>query len=150
MKNWRFCHKCFAMFYDGNPRKGRCPTGDGHEAQGLNFNLPHGIAETARDQAQWRYCRKCVSMFFDGFETQGACPGGGGHEAGSEHNFVLRHDVLEDFPLTQAAWRFCGRCFELFFDGFDEKGSCPAGGSHEATGFDFVLRTTEQRIDDNP
>jgi hypothetical protein len=35
----------------------------------------------------------------------------------------------------------------MFFDGFPENGTCPAGGMHEAAGFNFVLRTTEHRID---
>ncbi len=38
---WRFCHKCFSMFFDGYPTKGVCPQGGGHEAQGYNFVLDH-------------------------------------------------------------------------------------------------------------
>ncbi|MFL6129098.1 MAG: hypothetical protein ACJ73E_08525 [Mycobacteriales bacterium] len=39
----------------------------------------------------------------------------------------------------QAAWRFCGRCNSMFFDGRREKGACPAGGAHAANGFVFYL-----------
>jgi hypothetical protein len=28
----------------------------------------------------------------------------------------------------------------LFFDGYAQKGVCPAGGGHQAQGFNFVLR----------
>jgi hypothetical protein len=41
--------------------------------------------------------------------------------------------------MDQRDWRFCGKCEELFFDGFPDKGKCPAGGGHEAHGFNFVL-----------
>ena len=155
MTPWRFCNKCFVMFFDGNERKGQCAAGDGHAAQGLTFNLPTNRPETDHDQAHWRFCKKCAAMFFHGSPQNGTCPAGGGHEtaANSKNNYVLRHDVAENFPATQSAWRFCGRCFCLFFDGFPEKGNCPAGGPHEAAGFTFVLPTTEQaptKFDDNP
>jgi hypothetical protein len=39
----------------------------------------------------------------------------------------------------QGAWRFCQKCEVMFFDGFPGKGSCPAGGPHQAQGFVFVL-----------
>ena len=147
MTPWRFCNKCFCMFFDGNPEKGVCAGGDGHTAQGFTFNLPANIAETDHDQAHWRFCNKCSSMFFHGSPENGTCPAGGGHETRSKNNYVLHHDDVENFPTTQAAWRFCGRCSGLFFDGFPEKGVCPAGGPHEAMGFNFVLRTTETKFD---
>lgn len=42
-QQWRFCDKCFGLFYNGDPqhRKGRCSAGEGHQAQGFNFVLPH-------------------------------------------------------------------------------------------------------------
>ena len=39
----------------------------------------------------------------------------------------------------QAAWRFCFRCHSMYFDGFQGKGVCPAGGGHAAAGFVFYL-----------
>jgi hypothetical protein len=36
---WRFCEKCRVMFWNGAADKGRCHTGGGHRAQGLNFRL---------------------------------------------------------------------------------------------------------------
>ena len=149
MTPWRFCNRCFCLFFDGNPQKGRCPAGDGHTAQGLTFNLPHDIPETGHDQAHWRFCNKCECLFFDGSPQHGTCAAGGAHETRSNANFVLHHDAPENFPMTQAAWRFCDRCFGLFFDGSSGKGVCPAGGQHQAAGFNFVLRTTEVKIDTN-
>ncbi|OOZ78586.1 hypothetical protein BHL35_18555 [Bacillus cereus] len=41
---------------------------------------------------------------------------------------------------AQKEWRFCGKCHGLFFDGYSDKGRCPADGSgHQAIGFNFVL-----------
>ena len=41
--------------------------------------------------------------------------------------------------MDQNHWRFCQKCNAMFFDGFPSKGVCPAGGGHEAQGFDFSL-----------
>lgn len=46
-RDWRFCQKCFSMFFDGYPDKGRCPAGGTHQAQGFNFVLPFHLDETA-------------------------------------------------------------------------------------------------------
>lgn len=46
------------------------------------------------------------------------------------------------FRITafQPAWRFCGKCKSLFFDGdAANKGTCAVGGGHEAAGFIFAL-----------
>jgi hypothetical protein len=40
-RDWRFCDKCFGMYFDGFPDFGVCPRGDGHHPQGFNFVLPH-------------------------------------------------------------------------------------------------------------
>lgn len=47
--------------------------------------------------------------------------------------------VAEAEPAPQAGWRFCGKCNELFFDGSPNKGRCPAGGGHQASGLNFIL-----------
>lgn len=135
--DWRFCHKCAELFFDGFPSKGICPTGGGHEPAGFTFVLPHGVPESPVAQRAWRFCHKCNSIFFDGFPHKGACPRGGGHEAAG-FEFVLPHDV-PDSPTAQSAWRFCHKCNSMFFDGFPQKGACPTGGGHEAAGFNFVL-----------
>lgn len=40
LNGWRFCAKCFSLFYDGYPAKGTCPAGGGHGAAGYNFAIP--------------------------------------------------------------------------------------------------------------
>jgi hypothetical protein len=52
--------------------------------------------------------------------------------------------VLGGFPdaamaATQDSWRFCNKCHGLFFNGYPNKGRCPAGGGHVAQGYNFVL-----------
>jgi hypothetical protein len=138
--DWRYCHQCHAMFFDGYPNKGVCPAQGGHEAVGYNFLLPHDVAASGQSQAAWRFCHKCHVLFFDGYREKGVCPARGGHEA-MGFNFVLPHDIPAS-PQAQDAWRYCHKCHEMFFDGYPNKGACPAGGGHAAAGYNFVLSHT--------
>lgn len=95
----------------------------------------------AATQDQWRPCVRCQTMFYNGFPNKGRCPASGRHAADSRrdvNNYVLKYDVKET-PHAQAAWRFCNKCNALFFDGYAQKGACPAGDGHAAQGFMFVL-----------
>ena len=135
---WRYCRKCHVMFYNGYPNRGHCAAGGGHFAQGYNFMLTHGAAETPKAQSAWRYCEKCHAMFFDGYPQKGACAAGGGHRA-QGFVFVLPHDVPPR-GVVQKDWRYCEKCHAMFFDGYPNKGRCPAMGGHTAEGYNFVLR----------
>ena len=135
--DWRYCHKCESMFFDGYPGKGVCKAGGAHEAQGFMFVLPHDVPETPTAQSKWRFCHKCESMFYDGYPGKGVCAAGGAHEA-QGYMFVLPHDVPET-PTAQRNWRFCHKCESMFYDGYPGKGVCAAGGAHEAQGYMFVL-----------
>ena len=142
-KNWRGCNKCSGLFYDGVPQKGRCPAGGGHVAQGFNFELPFNTPAERDTQDNWRFCNKCSGMFYDGFSktgTWGTCPAGGSHVA-QGYNFVLHHDTAAG-AIAQNNWRACNKCSGMFYDGFSKTGTwgtCPAGGSHVAQGYNFVL-----------
>jgi uncharacterized protein YkwD len=48
---------------------------------------------------------------------------------------------------TQPAWRFCGKCSVLLYDGdgVGAKGRCPASGGHEPYGFNFDLTFTPEK-----
>ena len=48
-------------------------------------------------------------------------------------------DGTPQSDLGQADWRFCGKCQSMFYNGYDSKGVCPAGGAHSAIGNNFVL-----------
>jgi hypothetical protein len=39
----------------------------------------------------------------------------------------------------QYHWRYCNNCHVMFYDGYAQKGLCPAGGGHWAQGYMFVL-----------
>jgi hypothetical protein len=140
-RGWRFCDKCFAMFFAGTAAgAGRCVAGGQHHGQGFEFYLPHDLPDPAQGQKDWRFCGKCRGMYFDGrSDWKGICPAGGGH-AGTGFNFYLEHDVPAD-ANHQADWRFCQKCAALFFQGTDAtpKGVCTAGGNHSLQGFDFAL-----------
>src|SRR5216684_4972196 len=71
--NWRYCVQCGGLFFDGYADKNFqnvCPKGGAHVPAGLNFAIPHDIAETANQQANWRYCVQCGGLFFDGDATK--------------------------------------------------------------------------------
>jgi hypothetical protein len=74
---WRFCNKCYALFYDGYPNKGACAAGGGHQAQGFKFVLRHNLP--GMFDSDFRYCAKCHAMFQTG--QGGHCPAGNAHEA---------------------------------------------------------------------
>jgi hypothetical protein len=141
--DWRFCGNCRVMFFDGDPaRKGNCAASGPHVSIGFNFDLPHDVPETPNAQAHWRFCQQCMTMFFNGDpDRKGACPATGGPHVAQGFIFVLPHDIPET-PTDQGAWRFCGKCMALFFDGDPaNKGVCDADvpHGHAAAGFVFVL-----------
>jgi hypothetical protein len=123
-------------------------------------------------QSNWRFCTKCYSLFWYGYPTTGSCPAGGGHSplesdspthAASSLNFEL--DIVDGNPApgpnpgggggsssagTQGNWRFCTKCYSLFWYGYGTAGTCAAGGGHSplesaspthaATSIDFQLQ----------
>jgi hypothetical protein len=136
--SWRFCSKCFSMFWDGSDNKGACPAGGAHIAQGLLFSPHYDDAAPAVPAIQydWRFCSKCNTMFYNE-SPRGKCPSGGSHRA-QGFNFGLNHAGSAP-PSSQTEWRFCQQCFALFYNGGSTKGRCPVGGAHVAQGFVFNL-----------
>ena len=140
-RRWRFCRKCMALFFAGyDPAAGFCPRDGGrHEAQGLEFVIPHDTPETANGQTSWRFCDKCSGMYFEPFTDQSRCPFDGDVHRSAGFVFTLPHD-LPDTVDRQRQWRFCTKCTGLFFDGFADKGCCPRDGlGHSAAGIEFGL-----------
>ncbi|MFI5506241.1 hypothetical protein ACIA48_02145 [Mycobacterium sp. NPDC051804] len=147
--DWRFCGKCFGLFWDAEQGKGHCTEGGGHEAVGLNFFLQDaqllgdyvtvGPSGSVVAQDNWRICSDCRGLYYDGFDDNGSCPAGGGHASGSP-NYGLW--VL--WPPTgssyQSEWRWCRHCYAMFFGGFEKQGSCPTGGAHDKSeSFNYAL-----------
>jgi hypothetical protein len=138
-RDWRFCGKCFTMFFDGYPDKGACPGGGKHQAAGYNFVLPFGMAPGPQSQGSWTYCNKCHSLFFNGDPAhRGVCQLGGSHDGTGALNFVLPVGVPGS-ATQQAGWRHCNKCRQMFWDGVADKGHCAAGGPHVAGGLLFTM-----------
>jgi len=140
-ESWRFCDKCFEMFFDGSAaQKGKCPAdGAGHTSQGFAFFPHYDDSEPNEPNIQygWRFCSKCFAMFYNGGSSKGRCPVSGSHVA-QGFDFGLNH-AADAPPSFQTQWRFCQQCFALFYDGGPNKGRCPAGQTHIAQGFFFNL-----------
>ena len=130
---WRWCHKCEGLFFNGHPTKGRCPTGGAHDSTGSgNYRLVQNAPE-AEGQQQWRWCHKCEGLYFGGHSTKGVCPAdGAAHDVAGSGNYVL----MQNAPLSlgQSEWRWCRKCEGLHFHGHATHGICPAGGAHDSTG----------------
>jgi hypothetical protein len=103
-------------------------------------------------QSDWRFCVKCNGLFFNGFRNQGGphptgvCPKDRQGHVARGFNFHLDFDPnvdLPDTPKTQSKWRFCNRCFSLFFQGANQQDKhCPADdgrGFHAEQGFHFMI-----------
>jgi hypothetical protein len=151
---WRFCGKCYGLVYTDSVALDTCPLGGKHNQVGWVFWLlandrPVGGGETSEYQARWWRCGRCSGLFWITPATTdwfgGRCVGsrGRGHERIDINNnlswqYLMRHDVGEP-PYTQHQWRFCAKCTGMFYNGFPDKGFCPAGGGHAAAGFDFAI-----------
>ena len=70
---------------------------------------------------------------------------GGGHKAHLGFNFYLRYDAPARMG-DQIAWRYCDKCHAMFYDGYPNKGNCPAGGGHHAYGYRFYASTRHSRV----
>lgn len=132
--DWRFCFKCFLLFYGGFGLTGRCHAGGAHafDPRSYNFVLPHDVAGPG--QRDWRFCTKCFSLYFPG-ERSGWCPAGRGHahDPASFNLLVPYADVSSSGSGTaQTDWRFCEQCLGLFYNGFPTKGVCRGGHPHRA------------------
>lgn len=89
--DWRFCIRCKAMFWDGDPhRKGACAAGGAHQSQGWVFVLPHDVPGPG--QPEWRFCEKCMSLFWNGNPAvKGVCPADRSAHVAQGFVFVLPH-----------------------------------------------------------
>ena len=158
--DWRLCNRCHGLFFSGancsyHRENQRCPAGDLHVPFGFNYVLEHDIQETRWAQSGWRFCTKCNGLFYfgpDGSDRRPdqVCPADGLHNAAG-YNFVLTHDITRSLrggrrPNNQQHWRFCTKCYGLFYWGKDggdhpENQRCPAGDLHNPAtgGYNYVL-----------
>jgi hypothetical protein len=110
-----------------------------HEAAGYIFQLPYGIPGPNRFRG-WRRCGYCKGLFFDGYESKGVCPGRrGGHVPEAQgHDFYLKYGMTP-IGSQQDNWRFCDKCYGMFFLPQNANSICSAGGNHHAASESYVL-----------
>lgn len=110
-------------------------------ARGLATARP-AAASNNGFQEGWRYCNRCKGMFYKTWPGRvGFCAAGGQHswDYGSSlyYGFFNFDDGsnggLGDF---QPGWRFCGRCYQMTYAGF-ETGWCPGHGRHLPLGTSY-------------
>ncbi|MFI7194920.1 hypothetical protein ACIBQ0_34770 [Nocardia nova] len=137
--DWRFCHKCCSLYFGGES-PGLCSRDGGpHEAAGYNFQVPFTPGPVANPEQFWRFCIKCSCLFRQ--RDAGVCPRDHAAHESAGWYFSPPHDATER-PEWQTNWRECRRCAALFFDGYPNKGHCPAtNGGHESVsgGLTYVL-----------
>lgn len=128
--NWRWCHKCQGLFFNGHATKGKCPAGGAHDSAGsFDYMIQFWVAP---GENKWRWCHKCERMYFSGGPSQGVCPSGGAHENAGSGDYTLISDPVGG--PGQYEWRRCKKCTGLHYGGFPDQGACPAGGKHDHAG----------------
>jgi len=136
---WRFCQKCFALFFGPHVADSDCAVGGLHVPHPNNYFLPFNRPEDGTHQSNWQTCGKCKVMQFSPHRADSDCAAGGVHEPAG-FIFQLPHDNRG--PGRQEGWRTCGRCKSMFFNGdFNNKGTCAqkSRASHQAAGLIFHL-----------
>ena len=71
--NWRWCNKCQALSFAGNPSLGKCKAGGQHDHSGSGDYVVWRKADDTLGQDNWRWCNKCQVLAFAGSSTIGLC-----------------------------------------------------------------------------
>lgn len=112
---WKWCRKCEALFYGGNPSHGVCPADsrehDGSRSGQYIIDYLGRQADRGGEPYQngWQWCARCQQLVF-GNPVDGACAAAGRHVP-SGFNYVLRiagplHDAPEARLLVIAPAHF--------------------------------------------
>lgn len=162
--DWQTCGECKGLHYrlDGGPCPGRwhvdvlpIEQADGTYRSPQGRHLPHvGAGKKFKLlyntpgpdlEGGWRKCRTCKQVFFDGWDNKGICPvlswvgppvGHVAEDPGRE--YFLRFDFPAG-PKSQDNWRFCEKCFVLFYEPHNHDGDCAAGQQHRAHPYNYVI-----------
>ena len=100
------------------------------------FSLEVGASEDVQNQSNWKQCRNCFALYWALHDIDaGFCPASGQHVRPWRSVPGAAH-LDRAVAFGQSDWRFCVKCFSLFWDGGDEvNGVCAGdGGPHEAAG----------------
>ena len=138
---WQLCSKCQAgTHFSGF--QGVCWYGGGHvPVDSTDYGFEIGDFDDVQNQSHFHRCVKCQSLFWSAPSdpNTGFCPDGGNHDS---DGLELRvpHTSVERTPMRQPDWRFCMKCFTLFFQWPPEKTRCPKDqGQHKPAGFNFQI-----------
>jgi hypothetical protein len=125
-------------------------THGGHLALGWTFYLPNSNQQSgpaSTQQPKWRYCVKCFSLFYCPAGTgAGRCTYDNGFHNSAGYEFYLPNiEEGATASMGQPDWHYCGKCNGLCYaPNMVPTGSCPAGGSHDPMGWNFVLPNNMQ------
>jgi M6 family metalloprotease-like protein len=87
-----------------------------------------------RSQVNWWWCVNCYSLFFQSGASGGVCRAGGAHKHLDDVNANFR--LPDDNPSVagEQGWRWCNKCYGLYYQPNQAGSHCPAGSTHTAVG----------------
>lgn len=161
--DWRHCGLCKSLFYslDNGVCSGHviligATLGSGglphpvtrsgpHQAEGWKLGVPY-LGDTGHmgphREPDWRRCSGCKLLFYGGWnDAKGVCQGNGDHGHTAEQggpSYILMHDTPAR-PGQQNDWRFCTKCYVLFFWPFAADSNCSAGGTHHPDAENYIV-----------
>jgi hypothetical protein len=99
------------------------------------LNLLSTNARAAGNQDEWRFCKKCSVLFYNGFPKKGQCAAGGAHvrDAHTKRRQLYHPADVPESPRAQEDGETV--ISADVFDGYANKGACPAGAGHGAAVF---------------
>jgi CubicO group peptidase (beta-lactamase class C family) len=132
---WRYCHKCGALVYTGNPAKGKCPAGGNnngdHDTSGSSTYVLDLNVGDAGAQRGWRWCSNCQALCFT--SSPSVCSAGStaqpSHEFASSGQYFLDQTGGAKALERQDGWLWCKKCQVMTHGG----GPCAAGSSHDTS-----------------
>jgi hypothetical protein len=114
-----------------SPRIGKCtlPSKEvrSHQPLGYYFSVARASAGAS---ANWRHCKNCEGLFTLTPGNPGHCFGSPAGHSPYADAFTVSEGAV-DTADHQANWRHCAKCLMLFFNGYTQKYTCPAGGTHD-------------------
>jgi len=123
---WRWCRKCFGMWFATHDTPGVCPAGDGHSSEGSGAYLLCMNYRQSSSQAGWRWCRKCQGLYFG--PSKSVCPAGDEHDGSASADYTMVSGAAGNAAFTQDNWRWCHKCQGMHYAA---GGVCPAKGPHD-------------------
>jgi hypothetical protein len=114
----------------------------GGESNKFRFVEPSLDFRWRLGQPEWRRCVLCSALYFGGNPTfSGVCPGA---TLGAGHQSVATDYVVAYLVDGPGDFRYCTKCAAMFRARVP--GNCPAGGSHNPSGWFFTMRpATEEK-----